>query len=69
MVWQYGYDAMGRPTTMLDPNGLASYTYYDSLGRPIQTRPPTYDNVYFIAETFQGFLDCLQFHDPLAEVD
>jgi len=32
-------------------------------------RPPTYDNVYFISETFQGFLDCLQFHDPLAEVD
>jgi hypothetical protein len=34
-----------------------------------ETRPPTYDNVYFIAETFQSFLDCLQFHDPLAEVD
>jgi RHS repeat-associated protein len=40
MVWQYGYDAMGRPTTVLDPNGLASYTYYDSLGRPIQTQQP-----------------------------
>ena len=21
MTWQYGYDAMGRPTTVLDPNG------------------------------------------------
>jgi RHS repeat-associated protein len=40
MVWQYGYDAMGRRTTVLDPNGLASYTYYDSLGRPIQTQQP-----------------------------
>jgi RHS repeat-associated protein len=39
-TWQYGYDAMGRPTTVLDPNGLASYTYYDSLGRPIQTQQP-----------------------------
>ncbi|WP_411885855.1 Ig-like domain repeat protein [Polaromonas sp. YR568] len=40
MTWQYGYDAMGRPTTVLDPNGLASYTYYDSLGRPVQTQQP-----------------------------
>ncbi|MDP3752142.1 MAG: Ig-like domain repeat protein [Polaromonas sp.] len=40
MVWQYGYDAMGRPTTVLDPNGLTTYTYYDSLGRPIQTQQP-----------------------------
>jgi len=39
-TWQYGYDAMGRPTTVLDPNGLATYTYYDSLGRPIQTQQP-----------------------------
>lgn len=38
MTWQYGYDAMGRPTTTIDPNGLATYTYYDSLGRPIQTQ-------------------------------
>jgi RHS repeat-associated protein len=40
MTWQYGYDAMGRPTTTLDPNGLATYTYYDSLGRPIQVQQP-----------------------------
>jgi RHS repeat-associated protein len=40
LTWQYGYDAMGRPTTVLDPNGLASYTYYDSLGRPVQTQQP-----------------------------
>jgi RHS repeat-associated protein len=40
LTWQYGYDAMGRPTTVLDPNGLTSYTYYDSLGRPIQTQQP-----------------------------
>ena len=26
MTWQYGYDAMGRPTTVVDPNGQASYT-------------------------------------------
>ena len=40
MVWQYGYDAMGRPTTVVNPNGFSSYTYYDSLGRPIQTQQP-----------------------------
>ncbi|WP_341922218.1 Ig-like domain repeat protein [Polaromonas sp. YR568] len=40
MTWQYGYDAMGRINTMVDPNGLATYIYYDSLGRPIQTRQP-----------------------------
>jgi YD repeat-containing protein len=40
MTWQYGYDAMGRINTVVDPNGLASYTYYDSLGRPIQTQQP-----------------------------
>jgi len=40
MSWQYGYDAMGRINTMVDPNGLASYIYYDSLGRPIQTQQP-----------------------------
>ncbi|AYQ29532.1 MULTISPECIES: Ig-like domain repeat protein [unclassified Polaromonas] len=40
LTWQFGYDAMGRPTTVLDPNGLASYTYYDRLGRPIQTQQP-----------------------------
>jgi RHS repeat-associated protein len=40
MTWQYGYDAMGRINTMVDPNGLASYIYYDSLGRPIQTQQP-----------------------------
>jgi RHS repeat-associated protein len=40
MTWQYGYDAMGRPTTVVDPNGLSNYTYYDSLGRPIQIQQP-----------------------------
>ncbi len=40
MTWQYGYDAMGRINTMVDPNALASYIYYDSLGRPIQTQQP-----------------------------
>lgn len=39
-TWQYGYDAMGRPNTVVDPNGLASYTYYDNLGRPIQNQQP-----------------------------
>jgi YD repeat-containing protein len=36
MVWQYGYDAMGRMNSVIDPNGLASYTYYDSLGRAVE---------------------------------
>jgi len=39
-VWQYGYDAMGRPNTVVDSNGLATYVYYDALGRPIQTQQP-----------------------------
>ena len=40
MTWQYGYDAMGRLNTVVDPNALASYIYYDSLGRAIQTQQP-----------------------------
>ncbi|MBA2673404.1 MAG: Ig-like domain repeat protein [Ramlibacter sp.] len=39
-TWQYGYDAMGRPNTVIDPRGQATYTYYDSLGRAIQTQQP-----------------------------
>ncbi|MDB5861704.1 MAG: Rhs protein-like protein [Ramlibacter sp.] len=39
-LWQYGYDALGRPNTAVDPNGQASYTYYDGLGRPVQTQQP-----------------------------
>jgi RHS repeat-associated protein len=39
-TWQYGYDAMGRPNTVVDPNGHASYFYYDSLGRRIQSQQP-----------------------------
>jgi len=53
MTWQYGYDAMGRPTTVLDPNGLASYTYYDSLGRLIQTQQPA--NTGSSSPTVTGF--------------
>jgi len=53
LTWQYGYDAMGRPTTVVDPNGLASYTYYDSLGRPIQTQQPA--NTGSSSPTVTGF--------------
>ncbi|SDO23404.1 Ig-like domain repeat protein [Polaromonas sp. JS666] len=53
LTWQYGYDAMGRPTTVLDPNGLATYTYYDSLGRPIQTQQPA--NTGSATPTTTGF--------------
>jgi RHS repeat-associated protein len=53
MTWQYGYDAMGRPTTVIDPNGQASYTYYDSLGRPIQTQQPA--NTGSSSPTVTGF--------------
>ena len=42
MTWQYGYDAMGRPTTVVDPNGLRTHTYYDPLGRPIQIQQPAH---------------------------
>ena len=40
MTWQYGYDAMGRPNTTVDPNVQASYTYYDTQGRATQTQQP-----------------------------
>jgi RHS repeat-associated protein len=40
MTWQYGYDGDGRVNTLLDPNALATYVYYDSLGRPIQIQQP-----------------------------
>jgi RHS repeat-associated protein len=40
VVWHYGHDAMGRLNTVVDPNNLTTYTYYDSLGRPIQTSQP-----------------------------
>ena len=53
MTWQYGYDAMGRPTTVVDPNGQTSYTYYDSLGRPIQTQQPA--NTGSSSPTVTGF--------------
>lgn len=32
-----------------------------------ETRPPSYDNVYQIAGTFQGFLESLHHRFPLAE--
>ena len=38
--------------------------YWDYYG---ESQPPSYDNVYQIAGTFQGFLDSLHFYDPLAE--
>ncbi|MGQ2922883.1 MAG: hypothetical protein ACT6SF_07665 [Hydrogenophaga sp.] len=40
MTWQYGYDAMGRINTLVNPHGQATDVYYDSLGRPIQTQQP-----------------------------
>lgn len=40
MTWQYGYDSMGRMNTAVDPNGLATYYYYDALGRRVQTQQP-----------------------------
>jgi RHS repeat-associated protein len=39
-TWKYGYDAMGRLSTTVDPNGQTSYLYYDSLGRAIQSQQP-----------------------------
>ncbi len=53
-TWQYGYDAMGRPTTVVDPNGLTTYIYYDSLGRPIQTQQPP--NTGSTTPTVTGFI-------------
>jgi RHS repeat-associated protein len=42
-AWSYGYDAMGRRHTVINPFGLGSYSYYDSLGRLIQTQQPPKD--------------------------
>jgi RHS repeat-associated protein len=39
-TWQYGYDAMGRINTQVDPNSLSTYFYYDTLGRRIQMQQP-----------------------------
>lgn len=39
-TWQFGYDEMGRVTTIVDPNGLSTYHYYDGQGRRIQTQQP-----------------------------
>jgi RHS repeat-associated protein len=66
-TWQYGYDAMGRPTTVVDPNGLTTYIYYDSLGRPIQTQQPP--NTGSASPTVTGFTynardDLTQVNDP-----
>jgi RHS repeat-associated protein len=40
MTWQYGYDAMGRVHTIVDPNANSSHLLYDSLGRPVQSQQP-----------------------------
>ena len=40
--------------------------YWDYYG---EHKPPSYDNVYLIAGSFEGFLDSLHSYDPLAEVD
>lgn len=40
LAWSYGYDAVGRPNSVVDPNGQATHFYYDSLGRRIQTQQP-----------------------------
>jgi YD repeat-containing protein len=39
-TWQYGYDAMGRLNTVVDPRNQSSYMHYDSLGRLQQTEQP-----------------------------
>jgi YD repeat-containing protein len=52
-TWQYGYDAQGRTNTVIDPNGLATYTYYDSLGRTIQKQEPA--NTGTSSPTITGF--------------
>jgi RHS repeat-associated protein len=66
MTYQYGYDAVGRLTTALDPNGLATYTFYDSLGRPIQVQQPanvgtavptTTDMAYNLADSLTSVTD------------
>ena len=40
--------------------------YWDYYG---EHKPPSYDNVYLIAGSFEGFLDSLHSYDPLAEVN
>jgi RHS repeat-associated protein len=66
MTYQYGYDAMGRLTTAIDPNGLATYTFYDSLGRAVQVQQPanigsatptTTDLAYSLADSLTSVID------------
>ena len=44
-----------------DKGAVYYWNYYG------ETHPPSYDNVYQIAGTFQGFLESIHFFDPLAE--
>jgi YD repeat-containing protein len=36
----YGYDAVGNVTSVTDPTGATTYTYYDALGRTVATAAP-----------------------------
>ncbi|MBW8828404.1 MAG: Ig-like domain repeat protein [Burkholderiales bacterium] len=40
MTWQYGYDAEGNRTTVVDPNGNQTSTAYDPLQRPSRVTQP-----------------------------
>ena len=40
MTWQYGYDATGLLTTVIDPNAQVTRFHYDPLGRRIQSEQP-----------------------------
>ena len=45
-------------------NEIDKVMYWDFRG---QTKQPSYDNVYLIANTFEAFLAGLHYFDPLAE--
>ena len=51
--------------SLAGPDRGAVY-YWDYYG---EHKPPSYDNVYLIAGSFEGFLDSLHSYDPLAEVN
>lgn len=66
-AWSYGYDAMGRINTVIDPFGQATYTYYDNLGRAIQTQQPPKDGSVtptIIGYSYNGADALTQVADP-----
>ncbi len=64
MSWQYGYDALGNPTTTADAYGRSRYTYYDRLSRPIQTQQAIGAEQAIISLEYNPASDLTKVTDP-----